>query len=84
MFDVADPLDGWAHSEYINHASKAENDVYGTLFFFLRAQLLEFSKRVRSFNIEFNLFSVDALTLPEAFPYERFDRIEVCFPKHRL
>ncbi|KAF1994316.1 hypothetical protein P154DRAFT_586027 [Amniculicola lignicola CBS 123094] len=76
MADSADPLGGWCYKEYIQHATIARNDVYGSLFFFLRDQLLRFCIRLKQVNIAFRFLNCDARDLCLHCHF-RFDRIEV-------
>ncbi|KAK0466665.1 hypothetical protein IW261DRAFT_1346445 [Armillaria novae-zelandiae] len=83
--DSAHPFDGWDFDEMFN-AGKAhgttEEDLIGCLFFHVKGQLVEFSKRLRRFHIQIYAFDKDARQLPKtlksdpAFP-QGFDRIEV-------
>lgn len=84
MKDDADPHGGWAYSEYMRHAPAAKNDVNGGLFFYVQRLLLQFCRKIRSIQIDFQIFSVDARNLCDYLdqPREeklRFDRIEVCY-----
>jgi hypothetical protein len=77
MKDDADPLDDWSHDDYIKYVPTAKNDVYGAFFFYLRDILLAFCKRIRSFNIAFQLLAINAVHLPTYDKNTKFDRIEV-------
>ncbi|KAK0475690.1 hypothetical protein EDD18DRAFT_1265999, partial [Armillaria luteobubalina] len=83
--DSAHPFDGWDFDEMFN-AGKAhgttEEDLIGCLFFYVKDQLVEFSKRLRRFKVQIYASDKDARQLPKtlkshpAFP-QSFDRIEV-------
>ncbi|KAK0452836.1 uncharacterized protein EV420DRAFT_1558595 [Desarmillaria tabescens] len=85
LSDNAHPFDGWDFDEMFN-AGKAhgttEEDLIGCLFFYVKDQLVEFSKRLRRFKIQIYSFDQDARDLlptlksSPSFP-QRFDRIEV-------
>ncbi|KAF2470499.1 uncharacterized protein BDR25DRAFT_325695 [Lindgomyces ingoldianus] len=82
MKDSADPLSGWNYCEYIKHAPIARDDVYGSLFFFLRDLLLQFCRRLQSRDMRIQLLNMDAQGLPiylkEAGQGKvLFDRIEL-------
>ncbi|KAH8681939.1 hypothetical protein BX600DRAFT_429841 [Xylariales sp. PMI_506] len=79
MKDDAGPLEGWNHYEYIRFASRATNDIIGSLFFFLRDMLSRFCNRMKDANIHFTLFNVDAQELPRHLNIResQFDCIEV-------
>jgi hypothetical protein len=79
MKDDSDPLRGWCDEDVLQHSPSAKKDLYGSLFLYLRSLLLEFCRRIRSFNIEIQMFQVDALELPNLLGARSFDRIEVCF-----
>jgi hypothetical protein len=87
MTDSADPLNGWHYSEYLPHAQAAKEDVYGALFFFVKQLLQRFCDRLRTNDILFRLYNVDASELPKYLtprdkPENVFDRIEVRFLLH--
>ncbi|KAH7111343.1 hypothetical protein B0J11DRAFT_412301, partial [Dendryphion nanum] len=63
MMDDADPLNGWAYSEYIKYVLVTKNDIYGAFFFYLRDMLLAFCERVRSCRVSFQLLAVNAVAL---------------------
>ncbi|PBK87152.1 hypothetical protein ARMGADRAFT_939469 [Armillaria gallica] len=82
--DSAHPFDGWDFDEMFN-AGKAhgttEEDLFGCLFFYVKDQLVEFSKRLRRFKIQIYVSDEDARQLPKTlnshstFP-QSFDRVE--------
>ncbi|KAK0488270.1 hypothetical protein EDD18DRAFT_1291619 [Armillaria luteobubalina] len=83
--DSAHPFDGWSFDEMFNAGKvhgTTEEDLIGCLFFYVKDQLVEFSKRLRRFKIQIYVFDEDARQLPRtlrshpAFP-QSFDRIEV-------
>ncbi|ESK84858.1 hypothetical protein Moror_14952 [Moniliophthora roreri MCA 2997] len=80
--DTASPLQGWDLSEVVKAGKEhgtTEEDIMGCLFFYVKDQLLEFSKRLRRFHIAITMYDQDAATLPASLPphLRRFDRIEV-------
>ncbi len=79
MKDDAGPFEGWDYYEYTKFAPKATNDVIGSLFFFLRDMLSRFCKRIKTIDIHFQLFNVDARMVPGYLDTQesQFDRIEV-------
>ncbi|PBK64333.1 hypothetical protein ARMSODRAFT_918507, partial [Armillaria solidipes] len=82
--DSAHPFDGWDFDEMFN-AGKAhgttEEDLIGCLFFYVKDELVEFSKRLRRFKIQIYASDEDARQLPKTlnshptFP-QNFDRVE--------
>jgi hypothetical protein len=60
------------------------NDIYGSLFFHVKDELKEFSRRVKNFNIDFHMTQMDATDLSafvssgihDKFKESRFDRVE--------
>lgn len=78
----ADPTDGWLPVEYTSHASVAKEDVYGSLFFFLRELLLKFCHRLQGKNIFFELYNLEVGDIADILldHGKTFDRIEVCSP----
>ena len=86
MMDSANPLEGWPIKVLLQNALQAKNDIYGTLFNYLRTSLLEFCRRLEQLKICFHLFQVDALELPNLMKQSGmgkhyFDRIEVFLSK---
>jgi hypothetical protein len=77
MEDDGDPVNGWSVNEYSEFAAVAKDDAYGALYFYLLNILLSFYKRVHSFDISFEVFSLDAVGLASKLT-TKFDRIEVC------
>lgn len=83
MMDSADPLEGWTIKDVVRLAPLAKNDIYGSLFNYLREILLQFCNQVSRLKVHFHLFQVDALDLPgimrqRGMGRSYFDRIEVC------
>ncbi|EEB91556.1 hypothetical protein MPER_10064, partial [Moniliophthora perniciosa FA553] len=79
--DTTNPLQGWDLSEVIKVGKEhgtTEEDIMGCLFFYVKDQLLEFSKRLRRFRTAITMYDQDAATLPASLPphLRRFDRIE--------
>ena len=82
MMDSADPLAGWPLEQVMKKAALAKNDVYGSLFRYLRDILLQFCHGINSRSTHFRLFQVNAAALPgvletSATGQRLFDRIEV-------
>ncbi|KAG7443862.1 uncharacterized protein BT62DRAFT_934454 [Guyanagaster necrorhizus] len=83
--DSANPFEGWDMDEIFkagkDHGT-TEDDLMGCLFFYVKDQLVEFSKRLRRFKVQIYSFNQDARDLPRtlkihaSFP-KSFDRIEV-------
>ena len=84
MKDDSDPLQSWCIHDILQHAPSAKKDMYGSLFFYLRKLLLQFCRRIRSSDVDLQIFHVNALELPNLLKGRgqascSFDRIEVCF-----
>jgi hypothetical protein len=78
MKDNADPLNGWSLSEVENCSSgPAAADIYGKIFYYLRAVLRTFLGRLASLQVSFCLFQLDVSNLPEHLEGGTFSRIEV-------
>ncbi|KAH6605282.1 hypothetical protein Trco_006989, partial [Trichoderma cornu-damae] len=78
MNDNADPLHGWSSEEVAETSSgAAAADMYGKLFYYLRALLGAFLARLSDTNISFRLLQADVLDLPDRLAGETFSRIEV-------
>ncbi|KAF2730472.1 hypothetical protein EJ04DRAFT_586287 [Polyplosphaeria fusca] len=82
MRDNANPTGGWSHLEFMKCTPKASNDHTGGLFFYLRTLLIDFCKRMKSANISYQLFNVNATVLPGHLEQSGlggilFDRIEI-------
>ncbi|PPQ79343.1 hypothetical protein CVT26_007458 [Gymnopilus dilepis] len=89
--DYADPLEGWNIRSVIEAGRTCGaqvEDIYGCLYFYLSAQLQQFTRRLRTFNLSFTMTSFDARAVPAGIhkgvfakynlpPSVRFDRIEV-------
>lgn len=77
MKDNASPRDGWLFDEYMENAPAAKADEFGAIFFHIRGLLLKFCSRLRSSNISFQLFNMDARDIGRYLDDIKFDRIEV-------
>lgn len=78
--DSASPLEGWDLDAVLEaglrYGTQTE-DIMGCLFFYVKEQLVNFIKRLRSFKINISFFDRDAVDLPSEISSMRFDRIEV-------
>ncbi|KAF2129720.1 hypothetical protein P153DRAFT_430843 [Dothidotthia symphoricarpi CBS 119687] len=77
MKDSASPRQGWLYSDYVQYAPAATADEFGALFFYVRKLLLDFCHRVHKIDVSFELFHVNAQSLPSYIGYSKFDRIEI-------
>lgn len=78
MHDNADPLNGWSSEEVEDSSSgPATADIYGRLFYHVRAVLQAFLLRLLSLQVSFRLFQADASDLPDHLESGSFSRIEV-------
>ncbi|KAF5664362.1 hypothetical protein FHETE_7119 [Fusarium heterosporum] len=78
MHDNADPLNGWSVGQIeVTSTGLATSDIYGKLYYYLRAMLKVFLDRVSTTNLSFVLLQLDASELPGQFQDCSFDRIEV-------
>ena len=78
MYDNADPLNGWSSKEVSGSSSgPAAADIYGKLFYHVRAVLRAFLLRLSDLQVSFRLFQVDASDLPDDLKGDSFSRIEV-------
>jgi hypothetical protein len=81
MLDNADPLHGWSSKEVEDcSAGPATADIYGKLFYHVRAMVRAFVVRLSSSQVTFRLFQMDATDLAKNHlesNSESFDRIEV-------
>jgi hypothetical protein len=78
MRDNADPLHGWSLKEVEDSSSgPAAADIYGKLFYHVRAVLRPFLLRLSGLQVTFRLFQVDAADLPDHLERGYFSRIEV-------
>ncbi|SJL17864.1 uncharacterized protein ARMOST_21428 [Armillaria ostoyae] len=83
--DSSSPLDGWNYDEVAKAGREhgtTDDDLMGGLFFNVKAQLVEFSQRLRRFKIHIYSYDHDARDLPRILKRDtsspqRFDRIEV-------
>ena len=81
MKDNADPLHGWSLKEVEDSSSgPATSDIYGKLFYHVRAVLQAFHLRLSGLQVSFRLFQVDASDLPNHLKDGSFSRIEVRRP----
>lgn len=78
MKDNADPLNGWSLKEVLNTESGAATaDTYGKLFFHLRDLLRSFLDRISCSRISFQIFHLDASSLPSHLDRDSFSRVDV-------
>lgn len=78
MHDNADPLNGWSSKEVEECSSgPAAADIYGKLFYHIRAVLRAFVLRLSDLQVTFRLFQMDASQLPDHLERGSFSRIEV-------
>jgi hypothetical protein len=78
MHDNADPLDGWSLKEVEDSSSgPAVADIYGKLFYHVRAVLRAFLLRLSGLQVSFRLFQGDTSDLPNHLEGGFFSRIEV-------
>ncbi|KAF5854000.1 hypothetical protein GGP41_006766 [Bipolaris sorokiniana] len=77
MNDDASPRGGWLFDEYLEDAPAAKADEFGAIFFHIRGLLCRFCSRLRSSNISFRLFNMDAQDIGPYLDDMKFDRIEI-------
>ncbi|KAH6635040.1 hypothetical protein B0J18DRAFT_417793 [Chaetomium sp. MPI-SDFR-AT-0129] len=78
MPDNANPLDGWSEEELAEYPHPpASADMYGKMYYYLRAMLRDFLIRVAEGKVTFRLFHMDAAQLPKHVEASSFDRIDV-------
>jgi len=78
MRDNANPLHGWSLKEVEDTSSgPAAADIYGKLFYHIRAVLQAFLLRLSCLQVSFRLFQVDASDLSHYLEGGSFSRIEV-------
>ncbi|KAK4039008.1 hypothetical protein C8A01DRAFT_47462 [Parachaetomium inaequale] len=78
MHDSADPLNGWSPKDVADCSTGAATaDIYGKLFYHVRAVLRAFLVRLSGLQVTFRLFQMDASSLPEHLESGSFSRIEV-------
>jgi hypothetical protein len=77
MKDNASPRDGWLFDEYMEDVLAAKADEFGAIFFHIRGLLLQFCSRLRSSNISFRLFNMDAREIGHYVDDMKFDSFEV-------
>lgn len=78
MHDNADPLNGWSSKDVEECSSgPATADIYGKLFYHIRAVLRAFLLRFSGLQVNFRLLQLDASDLPNYLERGSFSRIEV-------
>jgi hypothetical protein len=78
MYDSADPLHGWSTTDVANTSSgPAVEDIYGKLFYHIRASLRAFLLRLSNLQASFQLLQLNAAELPNHLEPSSFSRIEV-------
>jgi hypothetical protein len=81
MLDNADPLHGWSSKEVEDRSTgPATADIYGKLFYHVRAMVQAFVVRLSGSRVAFRLFQMDATDLVKNHlesNSESFNRIEV-------
>ncbi|EUC48557.1 hypothetical protein COCMIDRAFT_34040 [Bipolaris oryzae ATCC 44560] len=77
MKDDASPRRGWLFDEYMADAPAAKADEFGAIFFHIRTLLLKFCGRLRSSDISFWMFNMDAQDIGSYLDDMKFDRIEI-------
>ncbi|KAF4990604.1 hypothetical protein FGRMN_8363 [Fusarium graminum] len=78
MHDNADPLNGWSVKQIeATSTGLATSDIYGKLYYYVRAMLKVFLDRVSTADVSFVFLQVDACELPGQVQDHLFDRIEV-------
>jgi hypothetical protein len=77
MKDDATPRNGWNRLDYAKFAPAAKADEYGAMFFYLCDMLRKFCARIRTIDLSFHMYSVNAQELNEYIGDMMFDRIEV-------
>lgn len=84
LYDSSSPLKGWDYNEVVK-AGRAhgttDDDLMGGMFFYVKDQLVEFSKRLRKFKVHIYSYDKDARDLPAILKRDvsspkSFDRIE--------
>ncbi|KAF1812296.1 hypothetical protein P152DRAFT_487845 [Eremomyces bilateralis CBS 781.70] len=76
--DAADPTAGWSHKDVWNTSiGSVYNDVYGKLYFHVKDVLTSVHKRLRSLEVVFHLFQLDARELTDHLKVDTLARIEV-------
>lgn len=78
MRDNADPLNGWSLKDVESSSSGAASyDIYGKLFYYIRAELCTFLLHLSGLKVSFRLLQVNAADLPGLLESGSFSRIEV-------
>jgi hypothetical protein len=78
MHDSADPLNGWSPKDVEDTSSgPATADIYGKLFYHLRALVHSFLLHLSKLRVSFRLLQVDFSEVPKHVESNYFSRIEV-------
>lgn len=79
IMDSADPQEGWPISEVLNTHTRAQGDVNGKLYQYVRSTLVDFHSRLRSSAMKFQFYHGDVEhVVPLLLDADmRYDRIEV-------
>jgi hypothetical protein len=78
MHDNADPLKGWSSKDVADCSiGVASADIYGKLFYHVRAVFRAFLVRLSGLRATFKLFQMDVSCLPEFVEGSSCSRIEV-------
>lgn len=77
MDDKADPLDGWPIRDVIQVRTTAPEDLYGKLYQYLRSVFQWFLDRLAKVKVDFELFNMNAVELPQILLANKYARIEV-------
>jgi hypothetical protein len=64
MAAFADPVTGWRDREVAEHAPIDKEDVYGSMFFYLRHTLQMFHQRLRKVKLKFHITWEEETKLP--------------------
>ncbi len=85
MTDMADPLDGWSQTDVLQTSSgPASADIYGKLYYMVRALLKSFLGRISGLDISFRYYRLDAIDLPEYLEKKTYSRVEVRIRSRRV
>ncbi|KAK0205974.1 hypothetical protein DFS33DRAFT_1381078 [Desarmillaria ectypa] len=83
LHDNSSPLEGWDYNEVVKavKAHSTDDDLMGSLFFYVKYQLVEFSKRLRRYKTHIYSYDKDARDLPVILKSDisspkSFDRIK--------
>jgi hypothetical protein len=78
MPDSADPLEGWANKDVLSTFSgPATKDLYGKLYYHVKNILRSFHRRMRSLELNIQMFNLDARELPNHLQAGSFARVDV-------